>query len=258
MAFFHRYRDQVTSMATVNQAPCTNFLWVHHLHDMQVQYLDRKVPFSPSCKLHLLLLCLICFSQELVTLIVKFYSSLSKCSCFVCWERNYHHYQKKKKKKLKRYFLLPTGVNNICILESLWGVKHWASPHMLLLYLYLLYFVLWPWSHILTLRYSTQRNTTFCDFYCSIWSWVSYFSRTCPGIFTRKHLKGRVEVSSVGWSRIFLNWLFKTTTSFGGRESCLPLSPSTVLAILRQFVDMALKRTTYTVPVYLVISACIQ
>lgn len=36
----------------------------------------------------------------------------------------------KKKKKLKRYFLLPTGVNNICVLESLWGVKHWASPHI--------------------------------------------------------------------------------------------------------------------------------
>lgn len=49
-------------------------------------------------------------------------------------------------------------------------------------------------------------------FYCSIWGYMCNFSETYPAGFTRKHLKGRVKVTSVGWSSIILNWIFKTTT----------------------------------------------
>lgn len=81
----------------------------------------------------------------------------------------------------------------------------------MLLYLYSLYFVLSSWSPVLTLMHSTQRSVTSVTFVASVCSYMCNFPESYPAAFTRMLLKGRVQVTSVGWSGITPNWIFKAT-----------------------------------------------
>lgn len=142
------------------------------------------------------------------------------------------------------------------LFRSLWGVYRIGSLQVCCyIFIYCILSVI-----LISLIKTDVQYTKKCHFL-----WLLAVLSRATRVISLKHIvvdshismwREEWEVTSVGWSSIILNWIFKTTTCLFWERLllfCWGFPPHTLLAIFRQFADIGLKRIVHIILAHVVI-----